>query len=125
MKQTDTLPTPYTARLAEVLGISWRIFKTRFLEGRHKIGTEAPFQHHFAYVISSIGQAPCSTRDDLFFVDLETRIDKLKGKTKFLDITCGYANRNARCAIELKFKTARQGAQDYGRIDAFVDIQAL
>ena|GEM_PF-1484199 len=28
-------------------------------------------------------------------------------------------------AIELKFKTEQQGAQDHGRIDAYVDIEAV
>lgn len=28
-------------------------------------------------------------------------------------------------ALELKFKTAKQGAQDHGRIDAYLDIEAL
>jgi len=45
--------------------------------------------------------------------------------TKYIDITCTFLKENTSCAIELKFKTARQGAQDHGRIDAFVDIEAL
>jgi len=58
-------------------------------------------------------------------VDLETKLDNVKGKSKYLDITCSFLNEQTSCAIELKFKTAKQGAQDHGRIDAFLDIEAL
>lgn len=58
-------------------------------------------------------------------VDLETKCHDIKGKTKYLDITCHFPRKNVSCAIELKFKTAQQSAQDHGRIDAYVDIEAL
>ena len=60
---------------------------------------------------------------------MEKRVNYPEGKTKYLDITCEYSclenKTQAKAAIELKFKTKRQGAQDHGRIDAFVDIEAL
>lgn len=40
-------------------------------------------------------------------------------------ITCSFANSYVSCAVELKFKTHKQVAQDWGRIDAYVDIEAL
>ena len=49
----------------------------------------------------------------------------LKGKNKYIDITCSFENANISCAIELKFKTEKQGAQDHGRIDAYLDIEAV
>ena len=60
-----------------------------------------------------------------FFVDLETRCEDVKGKAKYVDITCSFPNANVSCAIELKFKTKRQSAEDHGRIDAYVDIEAV
>jgi hypothetical protein len=125
MKKVDTLAENYTDRISDILDISWRVLKSRFIDGRHEISKEAPFQHYFAHTISTIGESFCSKREDIFHVDLETKIDGIKGKSKYLDITCGFPNHKASCAIELKFKTARQGAQDHGRIDAFVDIEAL
>lgn len=95
------------------------------MDGRHIISKEAPFQHYFAHIISTIGESYCSKRNDIFLVDLETKCDGIKGKSKYVDITCGFPNQNVNCAIELKFKTSRQGAQDHGRIDAFIDIEAL
>ena len=56
---------------------------------------------------------------------METRAENVKGKNKYLDITCEFQNTGVSCAIELKFKTEQQGAQDHGRIDAYVDIEAL
>ena len=76
-------------------------------------------------IIRSVGELYCTSREDLFLVDLETKHKNFKAGTKFLDITCRYANTAASCAIELKFKTAQQGAQDHGRIDAYVDIETL
>lgn len=125
MKQEDTLTENYIHRIGDILDISWRILKSRFIDGRHLITKEAPFQHYFAHIISTIGESYCSKREDIFLVDLETRCDDIKGKSKYIDITCGFTNQNKSCAIELKFKTSRQGAQDHGRIDALIDIEAL
>lgn len=125
MKPVDTLSDDYTLRISEILDISWRILKSRFIDGRHDITKEAPFQHYFAHIISTIGESYCSKRDDIFLVDLETKCNGIKGKSKYLDITCGFPKQKTSCAIELKFKTKRQGAQDHGRIDAFIDIEAL
>ncbi len=125
MKPAKLIPQDYVRRIEEILNISWRILKARFIDGRHQISKEAPFQHYFAHVISVIGEQFCSKRDDIFIVDLETKLDDVKGKTKYIDITCSFLNQNVSCAIELKFKTAQQGAQDHGRIDAFVDIEAI
>ncbi|MBK1791704.1 hypothetical protein [Persicirhabdus sediminis] len=61
----------------------------------------------------------------MFIVDLEERLEDIKGKRKFIDIVCGYENSNTYCAIELKFKTKKQAAQNLGRIDAYIDIEAV
>lgn len=129
MEPQKKLSSDYSKRIDEILDTSWLILKTGFIEGRYEITTEAPFQHHFAHIISTIGGAYCTKRSDIFKVDLEKKIDYIKGKTKYLDITCGFSRggkeSQAEAAIELKFKTSKQGAQDHGRIDAFVDIEAL
>ena len=119
------VPDCHAQRLGQLVDLSWGIFRSRFLAGRHPILKEAPFQHHFANVISSVGSLFCISRDDSFLVDLETRIENVRGKSKYIDITCSFPNANVSCAIELKFKTAQQGAQDYGRVDAYTDIEAL
>jgi hypothetical protein len=120
----NVIPTDHIERLRRIIDESWRIFQSHFINGRHPILKEAPFQHHFANIISTVGSLYCVTRDDQFFVDLEAKC-QIGVKNKFLDITCSFQNRNVKCAIELKFKTAQQGAQDHGRIDAYVDIAAL
>ncbi len=129
MKQKDILPHDYSDRIDEILDSSWRIFKTQFVEGLYEVTKEAPFQHHFANIISVIGRTYCTKQSDIFFVDLEKKIEYLDEKKKYLDITCEFQSQenktNAKAAIELKFKTKKQGAQDHGRIDAFVDIEAL
>ncbi len=129
MEPQKKLSSDYSERIDEILDTSWLILKTGFIEGRYDITTEAPFQHHFAHIISTIGSAYCTKRSDIFKVDLEKKIDYIKDKTKYLDITCGFSRggkeSQAEAAIELKFKTRKQGAQDHGRIDAFVDIEAL
>ena len=58
-------------------------------------------------------------------VDLESRFELEGEKRRRIDITCSFEGRNAKCAIELKFKTKKQSAQDHGRIDCFVDLQNL
>jgi hypothetical protein len=118
------IPADHIERLRQILDQSWKIFQSHFINHKHPILKEAPFQHHFANVLSTVGSLYCVSRDDRFFVDLESKC-QLAGKSKFLDITCCFQNADARCAIELKFKTARQAAQDHGRIDAYVDLFAL
>lgn len=114
----------YSERLKEILDESWKIFKSQFIYQRHQINKEAPFQHHFAQIIRNVGNLYSIGEKDLFKVDLETKCDNVKGKSKYIDISCEFVN-EINCAIELKFKTALQGAQDHGRIDAYVDIEAL
>jgi|APSaa5957512535_1039671.scaffolds.fasta_scaffold80280_2 hypothetical protein len=55
MKPKDILPSDYSDRIDDILDASWRIFKTRYLEGLHETTTETPFQIHFANIISVIG----------------------------------------------------------------------
>ena len=125
MKKISLISQDYVLRIEEILDLSWRILKTRFVDGRHQISKEAPFQHYFAHIISVVGEQYCTKRDDIFIVDLETKLVDFKGKNKYIDITCSFLKQNISCAIELKFKTAQQGAQDHGRIDAFVDIESV
>ncbi len=95
------------------------------MKDRHPIDLEASFQHQFAGIISSIGSLYCLSRDDVFFVDLEKKCKDIQGKTKYLDITCSFENADISCAIELKFKTKKQGAQDLSKQDIYYDILSL
>jgi hypothetical protein len=76
---------------------------------RYPTLTEAPFQHHFASILSAVGSLYCVERSDVFFVDLEQRCEDVKGKTKYIDITCSFTNVDVSCAIEQEFKTAKAG----------------
>ena len=125
MKTAELLPTDHAERLEAVVALSWKILKTRFVEGRHRIPTEAPFQHYFGHILAIIGETFCVSRDDKFVVDLEERIDGIREKRKFIDIVCGFQNSETYCAIELKFKKENQGAQDFGRVDSYSDIEAV
>ena len=125
MKTTATLAENHIERLEAVVMLSWKILKSRFLDGRHRIPTEAPFQHYFSHILSIIGESFCTSREDKFVVDLEERIEGIRGKCKFVDIVCGFQNTQTYCAIELKFKTASQGAQNFGHIDSYLDIEAV
>jgi hypothetical protein len=125
VKQPAILPESHVARLAHVVDQSWIILKSRFLSGRNPIQLEAPFQHYFAHVLASYGQLCCVERRDQFLVDLERRMPGNAAGREYLDMCCSFAGTDASCAIELKFKTNRQGAQDHGRIDAYQDLDAL
>ena len=124
MTELNNIPFDYNLRLDAIMTSAWTIFKSQFIHNRHFISTEAPFQHHFADIIRQVGNLYCLTREDVFLVDLETQCKDIKGKTKYLDISCEFVNK-INCAIELKFKKASQGAQDHGRIDIYADIEAL
>jgi len=118
------VPPDHKERLRVVIDESWKVFQSHFINEKHPILKEAPFQHHFANILATVGSLYCISREDRFLVDLEAKC-QLGSKSKFLDITCSFTNVPARAAIELKFKTAQQGAQDHGRIDAYCDIAAL
>lgn len=108
MKNPEIIEFEYSQRLNEVLQQSWKIFKSQFIFKRNKITKEAPFQHHFAQIIKNVGDLYSISEKDLFKVDLETKCENIKGKTKYIDITCEFVDK-INCAIELKFKTAQQG----------------
>jgi len=124
MTNKDIIPKDYKARMNEIMSVSWRIFISQFINNRHIINKEAPFQHHFAQIIRSVGELYSINESDLFKVDLETKLENIKGKSKYVDLTCQFYKK-IKCGIELKFKLKRQGAQDWGRIDAYVDIESL
>jgi hypothetical protein len=117
----------YLARIDKIIDLSWQIFKEQFINGRITITKEAPFQHHFANIIKTVGDLFCIKRNELFFTDLETKCPNIKNKNKYFDITCGFIinQKEIKASLELKFKTKLQGAQDFGRIDSYVDIEAL
>ena len=124
MKTWQFIPLDYRERMEQVLSLSWKIFISHFINQKYKINSEAPFQFHFAQIIKSVGDLYCISENDLFKLDLETKVVGIKGKTKYFDITCEFYNK-IKCAAELKFKLKRQGAQDWGRIDAYRDIENL
>jgi hypothetical protein len=117
----------YKERLGEIIDSAWDIFKSQFINGRITITKEAPFQHHFANIIKTLGDLYCIKREEIFFTDLETKCPNIRNKNKYVDITCGFivGKKEIKAAIELKFKTKQQGAQDWGRIDAYLDIEAV
>lgn len=124
MIEKKIIPTDYKSRMNEIMSVSWRIFISQFINNRHLINKEAPFQHHFAQIIRTVGELYSINESDLFKVDLETKLENIKGKSKYVDLTCQF-DKIIKCGIELKFKLKRQGAQDWGRIDAYVDIESL
>lgn len=121
------IPLDYEKRIDLVISQAWDIFKSQFIRGKIIINKEAPFQHHFANIIKNLGDLYCIERNEFFIVDLETKCPNIKNKNKYLDITCGFSNASTefKISIELKFKTSQQGAQDHGRIDSYIDIEAL
>lgn len=124
MIEKKIIPSDYTSRMNEIMSVSWRIFISQFINKRHVINKEAPFQHHFAQIIRTVGGLYSINESDLFKVDLETKLENIKGKSKYIDLTCQF-DKIIKCGIELKFKLKIQGAQDWGRIDAYVDIESL
>ncbi len=124
MKEKTIIAKDYANRMEEILSESWKIFISQFINKRHNINKEAPFQHHFAQIIRSIGELYSINESDLFKVDLETKLNNIRNKTKYFDITCQFDNK-IKCCIELKFKLKKQGAQDWGRVDAYLDIESL
>ncbi|NOY51050.1 MAG: hypothetical protein GXO88_10885 [Chlorobi bacterium] len=124
MNEKKIIPTDYKSRMNEIMSVSWKIFISQFINNRHVINKEAPFQHHFAQIIRTVGELYSINESDLFKVDLETKLENIKGKSKYVDLTCQF-DKIINCGIELKFKLKRQGAQDWGRIDSYVDIESL
>jgi hypothetical protein len=115
-------------KLELVVTQAWEVFKSKFLNGKYSISTEAPFQHHFANNLRVIGETFCFSKSETFLIDLETREEDLGGKRKYIDITLGFYDDGqpvAKAAIELKFKKRLQGADDFARIDSYSDIESL
>ena len=61
----------------------------------------------------------------MFLVDLESKYPGATNGREYLDIGCSFAGQAASCAIELKFKTEKQSAQNHGRVDVYQDLEAL
>jgi hypothetical protein len=115
-------------KLDLLINEAWKLFQNQFMKGKFVVSTEAPFQHYLANVIKNLGDLYCFSRTELFVVDLETKEPDFNGKTKYIDITFSFYDNGkimAKGAMELKFKKKNQGADDFARIDSYVDIQSL
>ena len=91
MKLPDLIPDDHEQRRHAIIDSSWKNFQPHFLGGRHPILKESSVptsfcQHHFN------GRCAYVTRDDRFFVDSETKCEKIKNKNKYLDIPCSFEN---------------------------------
>lgn len=118
----------YDSRIDLIISQSWEILKSQFMGGRLSLSKEAPFQHHFATIIKTVGDLHCYKRSEQFIVDLETREVNKHGSPTYVDITLEMFNESdlvLRAAIELKFKKKSQGADDFARIDSYIDIESL
>lgn len=130
MKEVQLIATNYASRMKEILDEAWKIFKAQFIYRRNDIDKEAPFQLQFASIIKSVGELYSIKPGEQFFVGMETKCEGIKedGKPKYVDITCGFrtgSKSEFSCAIELKFKTRQQSAQDIGRINVYQDLESL
>ena len=140
MEEVKLIANDYLSRINEILDEAWKIFQSQFLNHKIDIRSEAPFQLHFANIIKSIGELYTIKPEEQFYVNREVRFDKGKkdDRPKIVDITMGfkvfeecpestnlYKVNEYNCAIELKFKTKEQGAQNIGRINVYQDLEAL
>ena len=130
MKDVHLIATDYPSRMKEILDEAWKILKAQFVYKRNDIDKESPFQLQFASIIKNVGELYSIKPGEQFFVGMETKCEDIKedGKPKYVDITCGFRSGNEpefSCAIELKFKTRQQSAQDIGRINVYQDLEAL
>ena len=93
---------------------------------KYAVELEAPFQLHFGGILKLVGELYCIERREIFFVDLESKV-KITGKHKYIDIICGFirGEKEYKTAIELKFKTLSQSAEDLGAMEIYKDIYYL
>ena len=87
MIEKNIIPKDYKLRMNEIMSESWRIFISQFINNRHAINKEAPFQHHFAQIIRTVGELYSINKRDLFKVDLEIKLDNIRGKSKYFDLS--------------------------------------
>jgi hypothetical protein len=75
MKPPRQLPANHVERLTHVMDPSWLILKSRYLQGRHDIPLEAPFQHYFARMLNLLEEAA----DSLQIVILTCHPERYQG----------------------------------------------
>ena len=126
MEVIETIPDKPNQRLNTVIEKAWKIFINQFLNEKYYIELEAPFQLHFAGILKLVGELYCIKRREIFFVDLESKVT-IAGKNKYIDIICGFIleDKEYKTAIELKFKTKSQSAEDLGAMEIYKDIYYL
>ncbi len=126
MTEFKKIPDNLSRRLDIVIENAWEIFINQFLNKKYEVELEAPFQLHFASILKLIGELYCLKRREIFFVDLESKVETGR-KNKYIDIICGFIRENEECKIpiELKFKTLEQSAEDLGAMEIYKDIYDL
>jgi len=127
IENLKTIETEIKARLKKVINISWDIFLNHYINKKYSILLEAPFQLHFSQILENVGKLYCLKREEHFFVDLEVKEDEIGKKKYYIDIVCGIikGDEEYKVALELKFKTLQQGAEDSGVMEFYKDIYSL
>ena len=115
------------SRLSEIVNISWNIFLNHYINKKYTILLESPFQLHFSEILSRIGNLYCLKREEHFFVDLEVKNTEINNGRYYIDIVCGIirGEKEYKIALELKFKTLQQSAEDLGVMEFYKDIYSL
>lgn len=108
-----------TARLNQVINLSWAILFERIVSKKLKINKESSLQLHLSKLIFDLGNIYCILPGEIFEIEMETN-----HQSKNVDIVCTLGNIKA--AIELKcFMKISNRAKDLDSYDALSDIERL
>lgn len=133
LRNTSGFANIYIERLQEIIDIGYEILSRQIAGGKISVQNEASLQLHFAYILKTIGELYQFSSDDLFTIELESRLlfsnqlIKSKSKSARIDIvlTLGDYMNFATAAIELKFFKQKNHREPNNRYDVFKDLHNL
>lgn len=104
--------------LSSVVDLAWSKIKTKTIEGL-RLRREGNFQLHLGITLHDVANQTGITE---FNIEAEHLLDPNAARN-YIDLVCSYGD--ARTALELKFCTSDQGADNLRRVDFWKDLGTL
>ena len=110
-------------QLNEVVDMAWQEVKDQVDKGQLTLVREGNFGLHLGIFLYAFGNRDVP-EGQRFEVEAEHLLE-VDGARKYMDLACSYQPEDIKAALELKFCTAQQGADNLRRVDFWQDLGTL
>lgn len=113
----------FEERLRNSISVAWDIFMNKVAHDSLQINKEASMQLHYANILHQILPLMCYSQKEYAWIELESSIQNIKGKTREIDLLLCYKNSADNInKIAIEMKCYRQKSSSSGKNRGATDI---